>query len=104
MRALAGGLHRARVGTLFASSDPHRGCAALPSGFLDGTGFTVDAFVEAAITGEQPPMIAEEGYYASLLCLWGHEAIDRGEVLLFPEQYKIDYEPYGTRRQTIPTT
>ncbi len=39
LHALAGGLHRARVGTLFASSDPHRGCAALPSGFLDGTGF-----------------------------------------------------------------
>ena len=70
----------------------------------DGTSLLTEAFVEAVITGRQPERIAEEGYYASLLCLWGHEAIDRGEVLLFPEQYKIDYEPYGTRRQTIPTT
>lgn len=70
----------------------------------DGTSLLTEAFVEAVITGRQPERIAEEGYYASLLCLWGHEAIDRGEVLLFPEQYKIDYEPYGTRCQTILTT
>ncbi|MFT4216014.1 MAG: hypothetical protein QM619_02355 [Micropruina sp.] len=36
---LASGLHRARVGTVLASSDSRRGCAALPSGFLDATGF-----------------------------------------------------------------
>lgn len=67
-----------------------------PSG--DGTSLLTEAFVEAVITGRQPERIAEEGYYASILCLWGHEAIERGEVLPFPEQYKIDYKPYGTSR------
>ncbi|MFT3971381.1 MAG: hypothetical protein QM695_14155 [Micropruina sp.] len=37
--SLAGGLHRARVATLFANSGPWRHCAALPSGLLDATGF-----------------------------------------------------------------
>ena len=59
--------------------------------FLDGTGFTVDAFVEAAITGEQPPMIAEESYYATVLALLGQQAIDEKRELEFPEEYKIDY-------------
>lgn len=67
----------------------------------DGTSLLTDAFVEAVITGRQPARIAEEGYYASLLCLWGHEAIEKGEILPFPEQYKIDYAPYGTHRQII---
>lgn len=39
LHALAGGLHRARVGALFATADPLRRCAALPSGFLESTGF-----------------------------------------------------------------
>lgn len=64
----------------------------------DGTSLLVDAFVEAVITGKQPERIAEEGYYASLLCLWGHKAIETGDVLSFPSEYMIDYEPYGTRR------
>lgn len=59
--------------------------------FLDGTGFTVDAFVEAAITGEQPPMIAEEGYYATVLSLLGLQAIEEKREILFPEEYRIDY-------------
>ncbi len=68
---------------------------------IDGTSLLTEAFVEAVITGRQPERIAEEGYYASLLCLWGFDAIERGEILPFPEQYQIDYAPYGTRRQTI---
>ena len=63
----------------------------------DGTSLNTDAFIEAVITGRQPARIAEEGYYASLLALWGFEAIEKGEVLAFPEQYKIDYAPYGTK-------
>lgn len=63
----------------------------------DGTSLSLDAFVEAAITGKQPECIAEEGYYASQLCLWGHEAISRGEILDFPEEYLIDYDVYGTK-------
>lgn len=65
----------------------------------DGTSLLVDAFVEAVITGRQPERIAEEGYYASLLCLWGHEAIESGAILPFPEEFKIDYAAYNTKKQ-----
>ena len=57
----------------------------------DGTSLLVDAFVEAVITGKQPANVAEEGYYASALCLLGHEAIEQEKVLTFPDEYKIDY-------------
>lgn len=63
----------------------------------DGTSLLTEAFVEAAITGKQPPRIAEEGYYASQLCLWGHEALVKGEILAFPEEIKIDYDVYKTK-------
>lgn len=63
----------------------------------DGTSLLLDAFVQAVITQRQPKNIAEEGYYASLLCLWGHEAIERQEILPFPKQYLIDYPTYGTK-------
>lgn len=63
----------------------------------DGTSLLVDAFVEAIITGKQPERIAEEGYYASLLCLWGHKAIETGQILEFPEEFSIDYAPYNTK-------
>ena len=63
----------------------------------DGTSLNIDAFIEAVVTNKQPERIAEEGYYASLLCLLGHEAITRGEILTFPEEYKIDYSNYHTK-------
>ncbi|MBQ8453174.1 MAG: Gfo/Idh/MocA family oxidoreductase [Prevotella sp.] len=66
----------------------------------DGTSLLTEAFVEACITGKQPDRIAEEGYYASLLCLWGHEALEREEIINFPTEYQIDYDVYGTKKQT----
>lgn len=57
----------------------------------DGTDLLLDAFVEAAITQKQPMNIAEEGYYASALCLLGDEAIREERTLAFPNEYKIDY-------------
>lgn len=57
----------------------------------DGTSLMLEAFVEALITGKQPKNIAEEGYYASTLCLLGHEAIEKGQIVTFPEEYKINY-------------
>lgn len=57
----------------------------------DGTSLMLDAFVEAVITGKQPQKIAEEGYYASTLCLLGHEAIEKEQIVTFPEEYKINY-------------
>lgn len=57
----------------------------------DGTSLMLDAFVESVITGKQPPKIAEEGYYASALCLLGHDAIEKEQILYFPDEYKINY-------------
>lgn len=57
----------------------------------DGTSLMLDAFVEAVITGKQPAQIAEEGYYASVLCLLGHDAIETESILTFPDAYKLDY-------------
>jgi hypothetical protein len=56
-----------------------------------------EAFVESVCTGKQLPHIAEEGYYATQLSLIGHEAIVQGKPLLFPDEMKIDYAPYGTK-------
>lgn len=57
----------------------------------DGTSLLLEAFVEAVITGKQPPRIAEEGYYASMLCLLGHQAMEEEKTLSFPDEYKINY-------------
>ena len=58
---------------------------------MDGTSLLLDAFVEAVITHKQPARVVEEGYYAAILSLLGHEAIERGEILTFPDKYKINY-------------
>ncbi|MDU1890122.1 MAG: Gfo/Idh/MocA family oxidoreductase [Dysgonomonas sp.] len=57
----------------------------------DGTSIMLDAFVEAAITERQPPRIAEEGYYASVLTLLGDKAIQEEEMLKFPDEFKLNY-------------
>ncbi|NDV58346.1 Gfo/Idh/MocA family protein [Bacteroides sp. 519] len=57
----------------------------------DGTDLLLDAFAEAAITHKQPKNIAEEGYYASALCLLGHQAIEEERTVAFPDEYKINY-------------
>ena len=35
--------------------------------------------------------IAEEGYYASMLCLLGDQALQEERTLYFPDEYKINY-------------
>ncbi|MDO4214812.1 MAG: Gfo/Idh/MocA family oxidoreductase [Bacteroidales bacterium] len=57
----------------------------------DGTSELLAAFVEAVITQKQPPRIAEEGYYASMLTMLGHEALVQEKTMYFPEEYKLDY-------------
>lgn len=57
----------------------------------DGTCENLAAFVEASITNKQPEKIAEEGYYASVLALLGHEAIEQEQIISFPEHLKLDY-------------
>jgi predicted dehydrogenase len=67
----------------------------------DGTNLLMDAFVEAVITQKQPENIAEEGYYASALCLLGYQAIEEGHTLTFPDEFKIDY--LNHQRKTVTT-
>ena len=57
----------------------------------DGTSLLLEAFIEAVITQKQPKHIAEEGYYASMLCLLGDQALQEQRTLSFPDEYKIDY-------------
>jgi predicted dehydrogenase len=57
----------------------------------DGTSLNLAAYVEAVITGKQPEMIAEEGYYASALTLLGYQAIEEEQILTFPDAYKLNY-------------
>jgi len=57
----------------------------------DGTSLLLEAFAEAVITQQQPPLIAEEGYYATQLCLLGHQAMVEEKTLLYPDQFKLDY-------------
>ena len=51
----------------------------------------LEAFVEAVITGKRVPKLIEEGYYSSMLCLLGHQAMEEQRVIDFPDKYKIDY-------------
>lgn len=57
----------------------------------DGTDLLMDAFVEAVITRTQPPKIAEEGYYASALCLLGDQALQEKQLVTFPDKFKLNY-------------
>ncbi|NDP20526.1 MAG: Gfo/Idh/MocA family oxidoreductase [Paludibacter sp.] len=63
----------------------------------DGTSLLLEAFAEAVITQKQPPLIAEEGYYATQLSLLGHQAMTEERTLVFPENYKIDYLNHSSK-------
>lgn len=57
----------------------------------DGSSLIMEAFAEAVITEKQPPLIAQEGYYSTQLCLLGHQAMEEEKILLYPDKYKINY-------------
>ena len=61
----------------------------IPEG--DGTGLMLEAFAEAVITGKQPELIAEEAYYATALSLLGHQAMEEEKMLVFPDEFKLNY-------------
>ena len=68
----------------------------------DGTSLLLDAFVEAVITHKQPDRIAEEGFYASMLALLGHQALEEERTVYFPDEYKIDYlNHHSIRKENI---
>lgn len=79
-----------------ASYEGHYIMGEAPKG--DGTSELLDAFVHACIRNEQPANIAEEGYYASVLCLLGDQAIQEERTVYFPEEYKIDYTPEYSKK------
>lgn len=56
----------------------------------DGTSLMTEAFIEAVITGKQPPQIAEEGYYADILCLLGHQAMEKEQTIIMPNELKLN--------------
>ncbi|MDR2627818.1 MAG: gfo/Idh/MocA family oxidoreductase, partial [Dysgonamonadaceae bacterium] len=60
------------------------------------------AYAEAIITQKQPERIAEEGYYASALCLLGHQAIEEGRTVIFPDEYKLDYLNHQRKPNNTP--
>ena len=62
-----------------------------PDPLDDGTSLLLEAFAEAVITEKQPPLIAEEGYYATALSLLGYQAITEKRMLTFPDEYKLNY-------------
>jgi hypothetical protein len=66
----------------------------------DGTSQNLAAYVEAVITGKQPEMIAEEGYYASALTLLGYQAMEEGQILTFPDEYKLNYLNHSNIKQS----
>lgn len=67
----------------------------------DGSDLIVNAFVEAVITNKQPEYIAEECYYASALALWGDDALQQGQILTFPDEYKLDYLNHRRKQEEV---
>jgi len=57
----------------------------------DGTDLLLMGFVSAVIEGKPVPKIAEEGYYAAILALLGHQAMLEKRMITFPEEYLINY-------------
>ena len=57
----------------------------------DGTSLMLDAFIEAVITKKQPVNVTEEAYYSSALSLLGHQALEEGRIVTFPDEYKLNY-------------
>lgn len=58
---------------------------------VDGTSLMIDTFIDASISGEIIPGVAEEGYYSTMLSLLGHQAMEERRVIDFPDKYKLDY-------------
>lgn len=79
------------AGTSWApeTAEDRNGLAIMPEASGDGSKEMMQAFCNACITGNQPPRILEEGYYGTILCLLGDEAILRKEILEFPEEFRI---------------
>ncbi len=56
----------------------------------DDTQLQMEGFVETVKKGEPVPGILEQGYMASIASLLGFQAIEKGEIIKWPDEYKID--------------
>lgn len=82
------------AGTSWASetSDRSSGQSIMPEATGDGSMEMMQAFCNACIAGEQPEGALEQGYYGTILCLLGDEAMLRHEILHFPEEFRLRQE------------
>ncbi|MFC1563656.1 Gfo/Idh/MocA family protein [candidate division KSB1 bacterium] len=53
------------------------------------TRLQMEGFVESVKKGDPVPMLLREGFNASIAALLGHEAMEKREIVLFPEDLKI---------------
>lgn len=70
----------------------HDGSNTTGAAVDDGSKSLVESFCYAMITGKPIPMLVEEAYYSSLLALLGNLAMEKRQVIAFPEEYKIPYD------------
>lgn len=53
----------------------------------DGTDLLLEQFVQAAIENKPNEWIAQQGYYAAVLSLLGHQAMEEQRTVEFPEEF-----------------
>jgi hypothetical protein len=50
----------------------------------------MEGFVKAVRNGKPYPGLMREGYHASVAALLGLQAMDNHEIVVWPEEYKMD--------------
>ncbi|MDR2885988.1 MAG: Gfo/Idh/MocA family oxidoreductase [Rikenellaceae bacterium] len=71
------------------SADP--GVAIMPEANAgDGSLEMLEVFCHSVITNAQPPNVLEEGYYASVFCLLGDEAMLQHKTMTLPDELRIE--------------
>ncbi len=63
----------------------------------DSTGLSLEAFAESIKRGRQIPDILEQGYYASVTAILGHQAMEQKKTLKLPEEYRIRKHLYSEK-------
>ena len=58
----------------------------------DDTQLQMEGFVEVVKKGKPVPGLLEQGYQASIASLLGFQAIEKGEIIKWPDEYRIDTE------------
>lgn len=58
---------------------------------LDGSEEIMASFCRSCITGQRAENVVEEAYSSTVLCLLGNLAMETGNTIIFPDEYKIPY-------------